>query len=94
MAPVLPSPPLGPELLHYMTILFRAIFPDYLLLFASQNWYYFLGYVKSCVVAKHAMWTSDYIAYLFNYFASYVICICITELVWNELCNDSGLNGN
>ena len=38
-------------------------FPDYIIIFriAELVSNSFLGYVISCVVAKHTMWTSDYI---------------------------------
>ena len=55
--------PLGPKLLHYITLLFRINFPDYVIIFYITELVsnYFLGYVISCVVAEHTMWASDYI---------------------------------
>ena len=54
---------LGPKLLHYITLLFRINLPDYVIIFYITELVlnYFLGYVISCVVAKHIVWTSDYI---------------------------------
>ena len=58
--------PFGPKLLHYITLLFRIIFPDYVKFFTELKKIelvsnYFLGCVISCVVTKHTMWTSVYI---------------------------------
>ena len=46
--------PLGPKLLHYITLLFRINFLDYVILFYITELVskYFLGYVISCVVFK------------------------------------------
>ena len=56
--------PLGPRLLHYITLLFQSSFPDYVIFLYITELVskYFLGYVISGVVGKHTMWTSDYIA--------------------------------
>ena len=44
----------------------------------------FLGSVISCIVAKHTMWTVDYIIELFlNGFTGYLIYLHITELASN-----------
>ena len=55
--------PLGPKLLHYITLLFRINFPDYVIIFyiAELVSNYFLGYVISCVVAEHTICASGYI---------------------------------
>ena len=55
--------PLGPKLLHYITLLFRIIFPDYVIIFYITELVsnYFLGYVISGVVSKYTPWTLDYI---------------------------------
>ena len=55
--------PLGPKLLHYITLLFRINFPDYVIIFYITELVlnYFLNYVISCVVSKYTMWTLDYI---------------------------------
>ena len=57
------SVPLGPKLLHYITLLFRIIFPDYvIILYITESVSnYFPGYVISYVVVKHTVWASDYI---------------------------------
>ena len=53
----------GPKLLHYITLLFRIIIPDYVIIFyiteSVPN--YFSGFVISSVVVKHTVWASDYI---------------------------------
>ena len=55
--------PLGPKLLHYITLCFRINLPDHVInvYIAELVSTYFPSYVLSCVVAKHTMWTSDYI---------------------------------
>ena len=72
-------------------------FPRLCYNFTLQNWFsnYFLGYVISCLVAQHTMWTSDYITQLFlnQFITDYVMCFYIAELVLNQLCNHFGLNG-
>ena len=62
------SLPLGPKLLHHITLFFRINFPDYVIsLYITESVSnYFLGHVISCVVAKHIMWTSDCITWLFS----------------------------
>ena len=52
---------LGTKLLHYIALLFGIHFPDSVIIFhrAELVSNYFLGYVISCVVTKHTMWTSD-----------------------------------
>ena len=78
--------PLRPKLLHYITLLFRINFPDYVRLFYFTELVsnYFLGYVISYVVAEHTIWTWDYIASLSsNLFTGYVISFYITKLVSN-----------
>ena len=80
------SIPLGPKLLHHITLSFRIDFPDdaiilYIAEFVSNS---FLDYVISCVVARHTMWASDFITELFsNSFTGYVIYLYIIELVSN-----------
>ena len=58
----------GPKLLHYITLLFRIHFPDYVIILyiTEQFSNYFLGYVICCVVAKHTMLAPDYITELFS----------------------------
>ena len=58
-----PSIPLGPKLLHYITLLLRINFPDYVIILYITELVsnYFLGYVICCVVTKHTMWALDYI---------------------------------
>ena len=60
--------PLGPKSLHYITLLFRINFPNYVIILyiAELVSNYFLGYVISRVVTKHTMWASDYITELFS----------------------------
>ena len=55
--------PLGPKLLHYITLLFRIKFPDYeiIVYIAELVSNYFLGYAISCIVTEHTMWASNYI---------------------------------
>ena len=55
--------PLGPKLLHYIMLLFRINFLDYVIILYITELVsnYFLGYVISCVVTEHTMWASDYI---------------------------------
>ena len=55
--------PLGPKLLHYIALLFRIHFPDYVIIFYITELVskYFLGYVISGGVSKYTMWTLDYI---------------------------------
>ena len=55
--------PLGPKLLHYITLLFRINFPDYVIIFYITELVLnsFLDYVISGVVSKYTMWTLDYI---------------------------------
>ena len=55
--------PLGPKLLHYITLFFRINFPDYVIFVYITELVsnYFLGYVISCVVLEYTMWTLDYI---------------------------------
>ena len=54
--------PLGPKSFTFMTLLFQTIVPDNILFYiADLVSNYFLGYVISCVVAKHNMWTWDHI---------------------------------
>ena len=58
--------PLGPKLLHYTFS--RINFPDYVIIFyitelVSKS---FPSYIMSCVIAKHTMWTSDYMSELFS----------------------------
>ena len=61
--------PLGPKWLHYITLFFfRIHFPSYTIILyitelASNS---FPGYVMSCVIAKHTMWTWYYITELFS----------------------------
>ena len=49
-----PRIPLGPKLLHYITLLFRINFPDYVMIFYITELVsnYFLGDVISGVVSK------------------------------------------
>ena len=78
--------PLGPKLLHYITLFFSINFPDYVVsvYIAELVSNYFSSYVMSCVVAKHTMWASDYIAELFsNEFTGYVIHFAFPELAPN-----------
>ena len=53
--------PLEPNLLHYITFLFRIHFSDYVIIAYITELVsnYLSGYLISCVVAKHTMWTSD-----------------------------------
>ena len=55
--------PLRPKLLHYIPLVFRIDFPNYVInLYITELVSdYFLGHVISGVVGKHTMWTSDYI---------------------------------
>ena len=56
--------PLGPQLLHYITLLFRINFPDYVIILYITELVlnYFLGYsVICCFVTKRTVWASDYI---------------------------------
>ena len=55
--------PLGPKLLHYITLFFQINFPDYVIIFYITELVssYFLGDIISCVVTKHTMWAMDYI---------------------------------
>ena len=45
----------------------------------------FLGYVVSCVAAKHTMWTSDYITYCFELIHRLCKLFCSIELVLSQL---------
>ena len=53
--------PLGPKLVHYVTLLFRNNFPDYVVIYYITELVSncLLGYVISCVVTRHTMWTLD-----------------------------------
>ena len=55
------SIPLGPKLLHYIALLFRINFPDYVIILYMTELVsnYFLGYVICCLVTEHTMWASD-----------------------------------
>ena len=60
---VIVANPLGPKLLHYITLSFRinSQIMYFFVCITELVSNYFLSYVISCVVAKHTMWTSDYI---------------------------------
>ena len=88
--------PLGPKLLHYITLLFRIKFPRVCnkCLHDRIGFELLPGYVISCVVARHTMWTSDFITQLFsNESTGYGTHFYIAELVLNQLCNNFGRNG-
>ena len=72
--------PLGPKLLHYITLLSRITLPDHvvILYIAELVLNYFLRYVISCAVAKHTMCTLNHITkMLSNFFTGYVIIITL-----------------
>ena len=78
--------PLGPKLLHYITLFVSNEFPRLCsnCLHCRIGFELFSSYVMSCVVAKHTMWASDYITELFsNEFTGYAIYFYITELASN-----------
>ena len=54
---------IGAKVITLHNFIVRIRFPDYIKICLHNRIGFglFLGYVVSCVVAKHTMWTSDYI---------------------------------
>ena len=59
---------IGAKIITLHNLFFRIYVPSFVMILINITelvWNYFPSYVMSCVVAKHTMWTSDYIPQLF-----------------------------